>query len=414
MLKNVPNPVILRSASWYEDKDREYRFPETWQLELYGPVDAPAIDDKTIEKAFANPIGTSPLGDLAKGKKNVVLLADDLTRPTPTYKLMPFILAELKKGGIDEEAIKIAITAGAHRPLEKWEMELKFGSDVVDSLEIVNHDAFDEDLVDCGKSQQGTPIHLNRVVAEADWRICVGGIYPHGLADGFGGGAKMVVPGAVGIESIKHNHQQAPKKRTDMEDIAAIVGIDTIVNVVITSKREIAGVFVGDIIEAHRAGVEMAKRVYPTTLPDGDIDIVITNPYPIDSDLAQVFGKANWPGRFGKKVRVLIANCHDGHGYHGLRDGMSYADFMAQKADPAEIENRKKIRRDNAEKVLQEFPNYESIIFSESPGLKADEFYSYYDSAIHFDSWDSIIAELYKLYPEAKVAIFPCSPIQLH
>ena len=56
---------------------------------------------------------------------------------------------------------------------------------------------------------EGGPVYLNRHFLDADLRIVVGGAVPHNET-GFGGGAKMVVPGLAGRLTIAHFHGSLP------------------------------------------------------------------------------------------------------------------------------------------------------------------------------------------------------------
>ena len=117
------------------------------------------------------------------------------------------------------------------------------------------------------------PVYINRVVAESDFKLCLGGIYPHS-AVGFGGGAKLMVPGVAGVATMWHFHVCHPDRghaviegrdgvldnRHVAEEAAAMVGLDAVVNTVVNDRREIAGLFVGDFIQAHRKGAQFALQ----------------------------------------------------------------------------------------------------------------------------------------------------------
>jgi len=46
--------------------------------------DTPPLSEDGIREAFCNPIGTKTIKELAKGKKEVVILFDDMSRATPS------------------------------------------------------------------------------------------------------------------------------------------------------------------------------------------------------------------------------------------------------------------------------------------------------------------------------------------
>ncbi len=248
----------------------ELTFPDEWDLNVFPMNDGPAVEDESIREAFSNPIGTETLRNIAKGKKTAVIVVDDLSRPTPAYKILPLIAKELKEAGVKEKNISIIMGLGAHRPMLREDLINKLGRSIYDSFPVYNHHPF-ENLVDLGTSSRGTPIRINKLFMSAEVKIGMGCIMPHTYA-GFGGGGKIVLPGISGIDTLKANHQSAIRGikgglgltdgnevRDDIEEIARKVGLDFIVNVVVNSKREVAGIFAGDIVAAHREGVKLAR-----------------------------------------------------------------------------------------------------------------------------------------------------------
>jgi len=109
--------VKIPYASWYGDYEIPLDFPDEWRIIIAQPKDAAPLRDEEIKMAFENPIGTQRISELAKGKKDVVLMiVDDISRPTSASKLMPYILDDLETGGIDEENIRIIMATATHRP----------------------------------------------------------------------------------------------------------------------------------------------------------------------------------------------------------------------------------------------------------------------------------------------------------
>ena len=94
------NTITVRSGAWYGDKALTLNFPTNWEVEMLGPKDAPALSDAQIEQAFAEPIGTPRISELAKGKKSAAIVVDDLSRPTPAARVIPFLLRELAAAGV--------------------------------------------------------------------------------------------------------------------------------------------------------------------------------------------------------------------------------------------------------------------------------------------------------------------------
>ncbi len=157
-----------------------------------------------MEKAFLNPIGTKPISELAKGKKEVVILFDDLARPTPVVEIVPFVLRELEKAGISDRQVRFIAALGAHGAHTANDFRKKLGEEVLDRFPVYNHHPFDF-CTYLGKTSRGTPVSINKEVMACDLKIGIGSIVPHAFS-GFGGGGKILLPGVAHIDSIAYNH----------------------------------------------------------------------------------------------------------------------------------------------------------------------------------------------------------------
>ena len=109
----MKNTAIVRTGAWYGDEDLTLNFPTGWEVEVLGPKDAPALSDTQIERAFAEPIGTPRISELASGKKSAAIIVDDLSRPTPAAKIIPFLLRELASAGVPKSEIRFVAGIGA-------------------------------------------------------------------------------------------------------------------------------------------------------------------------------------------------------------------------------------------------------------------------------------------------------------
>ena len=297
----------FRVSLWKDEREIKLTFPEEWdpiECRMAGH-DFPPLSDSQIQEAFENPIGTSTIQKLARGKQKVVILFDDLARPTPTQKILPFIFKELAEGGVSADNITLVCGTGCHRPLTREEMIRKFGHEVVENYLCFNHNLY-EHHVHMGTTSRGTPVLINREVAGCDLKIGVGSIIPHHTA-GFGGGAKILMPGVSAIDTVAHNHVEVANEyadqvgygkvknnpmRLDMEEVARIAGLDVLVDVVLNHRKEILGIFVGDVVEGHREGVAFANKTYCTE-NRGKSDLMVVNTFPIEESP----GKALWPAR---------------------------------------------------------------------------------------------------------------------
>lgn len=416
----MTSEVTITTGAWYGDKEVTLGFPNNWDISVYESKGAKALDESEIAEAFARPIGAERIKQLARGKKSAVIIVDDLSRPTPAHLAIPHIIKELVEGGIGEESICFVIGGGAHRPLTREEKARKVGQAIASKYEIHDHDVFSKTLEDLGELEDGTPVQINEIVVHSDLKIAIGGIIPHGSV-GLGGGGKIIVPGIASYDTIAHNHQgpykargrgnlerQGEEKdiRDNAEDVAQYVGLDFMVNMVLTRKREIAGLFMGDFLESHRQGARFAREIYSTTIPKEEIeatDIVLINAYPQDSDPVQV-PKSTWAsGVFKDAQKVMINPASDGILYHGMSDKVDYDTFLKMKAnepEPTHIPKNVKI------KSKEDF-----VLLSSS--FPKGRFYKRYPNGAMFEDWEELIDQLNQLHHEAKVAIIPHSPIQL-
>jgi nickel-dependent lactate racemase len=295
--------IYLPQFPWYGDSTFEIDFPPNWEIIICNMLghEAQKLNKKGIRAAFSNPIGTARIAELARGKKEVVILFDDLTRPTKAAELVPYILEELREGGIKDEAIRFVAALGAHGAMKLMDFQKKLGKDIVQKFPVYNHNPY-ENCTHLGTTSRGTPVRMNSEVMSCDLKIAIGGIVPHDTA-GFGGGAK-IINGVAHIDTIYANHHNVAGRdkptpenplgklhhsvgvgkvegnaiRLDLEEMARMMGLDVIINAVINLKRETMGLFVGDVVTAHREGVKLAQQIYATESP-GKIDVLVANAY---------------------------------------------------------------------------------------------------------------------------------------
>ena len=205
------NAVTMPSRSWYGDVDLTLAFPAGWEVHMLPPRDAPKLDAAAIEAAFANPIGTRRIAELARGKRSAAIVVDDVSRPTPAAQLIPYVLRELAEAGVPKGEIRFVVGGGSHRPQSQEELEKKLGAGVVAEYFTTTHDCMAGNLRGLGNLPDGTPLYFHPVVADAEFKMTVGGIYPHG-AVGFGGGSKLILPGVSGFATMFHFHTFYPAR----------------------------------------------------------------------------------------------------------------------------------------------------------------------------------------------------------
>jgi len=322
---------MVRVTIPYGHREISFTIPEKNFVEVLNPnvIELPPDEVKVIEKALNNPVGTERLEKIARRGGKTVIICDDMTRPTPAYKILPPLLRHLNKAGIPNRDIKIVMALGTHRPMTREEMAQKVGVKVLRQVEVVNSEFSDkEKLIDLGVAPGGVRVWIDRAVVEGDIKIGVGTILPHPVA-GWGGGGKIVYPGVAGEETVRAFHLQYGRMprgffgmekspiRENMEKWVDTLGLDFIVNAIVTPDRRIYNVVAGHYISAHRVGVRFAKEVYGVKAKE-KADIVIVGSYPADLDFWQA-GKALCSGELLTKdggSLILVTPCYEGIGPH--------------------------------------------------------------------------------------------------
>jgi nickel-dependent lactate racemase len=242
------------------------------------------------------------------------------------------LLAELSH--VPRSQFVIINGTGSHRANTRAELAHMLGKEVVESVEVVNHNAFDpETLTKLGETPGAVPVWVNRRYLEADFRIATGFIEPHFFA-GFSGGAKGIVPGVAGLQTIQalHNaeligHPGSTWAKLDgnpvqqgIQDCVRLCPPEFMVNVILDQERRITGVYAGHYIEAHRAGCAAVAEV-ATQAVDAPFDIVITSNsgYPLDQNLYQTVKGLTAAAGIVRRggVIVAVAECRDGLPNHG-------------------------------------------------------------------------------------------------
>ena len=280
-----------------------------------------------IRRSLKNPIGTPSLQELVGPKDKVVIIGDDITRPTPQSIIMPVLLDELNAVGVSDENIQVIIALGTHREMSEKEIREKYGSEVVKRVPVVNHDCKDlTKLVHMGKTETGIPISVNKEVCDADFVMGVSNIVPHGLA-GWAGGGKIILPGVCGEETTAMTHVIAAKVRPmsklmgrldsdlrrEIDAVALKAGLKLIVNTVLNQEDKISHVVVGDPVKAFREGVKVAQGIYCPEVP-AFADIVVVSSYPADIDYYQANKALAYASLAVKQggTMVLITPCPEG------------------------------------------------------------------------------------------------------
>lgn len=336
----------------YGKENMEYEFGDelvgvlTSSIESYVPK---ADEGSLVRAAMASPVGSEPLSVLARGKKKVVVIASDHTRPVPSKVIMPEMLREIREGNPDAD-ITILIATGCHRGTTRDELVSKFGEEIVENEKIYIHDCDERDmLVNLGVLPSGGDCEVNRLAVECDLLVAEGFIEPHFFA-GFSGGRKSVLPGIAGRVTVLSNHcsefiahdcsrtgilENNPIHR-DMLWAAKRAGLTYIVNVVLDAEKKVIYAVAGDVEAAHKKGTDFLSKLCGAKAVPADIAISTNGGYPLDQNVYQAVKGMTAAEATVKKggVIVMLASSSDGtggdHFYHQLADERDISKTMAE------------------------------------------------------------------------------------
>ncbi len=284
----------------------EVELPETPNFKgIITPDEPPVIEDvneKLIE-IINSPIDSKPLSEIAKNRKDAVIVISDITRPVPNKVILPPILQTIEKSGVPREKITILIATGIHRPNEGEELVRLVGEDIAKNYKIMNHfSKNDDDMELVGYiNNDKVPVYINKYYLKADLKVLTGFIEPH-LWAGFSGGRKSILPGVSSIKTLEYMH--SPEMVAHPKTVYGVLegnpfheagieimrkaGADFILNVTLNTNKEITGVFAGHPVNAHLKGSEFLSK-YCIKYLDEPLDFVVTTNAgaPLDINLYQ-------------------------------------------------------------------------------------------------------------------------------
>ena len=290
------------------------------------PMKYERMGEEEVRYALEHPIGSKKLREIVKPDEKIVLVTSDVSRPMPTYTVMPALLDELYAAGVKKEDITLVFALGSHRKQTEEEKRHLAGERAWNEIRCIDGDA--DDVVNMGVTSRGTPVDIVRIVAEADRRICLGNIEYHYFA-GYSGGAKAIMPGCSTWNAIQANHSMMVRDeshagniatnpvRQDIEEACSMVGVDFILNVVLNEHKKIVKAVAGDVTEAHRVGCEYLDHLYAKKIKkQADIVIVSQGGAPKDLNLYQTqkaLDNAKHAVREGGII-ILVGSCKEGLG----------------------------------------------------------------------------------------------------
>ena len=297
--------------------------------------------DEAVKNALEHPVASARLRDIVKPGEKIAIITSDITRPMPTYTVMPFLLDELSGAGVNDKDITLVFALGSHRKHSDAEKIKLAGEETFRRIACIDGDT--ADCVHLGITSRGTPVDIVRCVAEADRRICLGNIEYHYFA-GYSGGAKAIMPGVSTRDAIQSNHRMMIEKeacagnldtnplRQDIEEAARMCGIDFILNVVLDEHKKIIYAVAGDSVKAHRQGCRFLDTLYGKRIKQkADIVVVSQGGAPKDLNLYQT-QKALDNAKHAVKdggIIVLVGSCKEGLGEKVFEEWMTGAEKSA-------------------------------------------------------------------------------------
>lgn len=427
--------VRLRTAAFYGDHALTLAFPAGWEVRTFWPATPVPLMDAQIGAALERPVGQPPLRLLAQGKSRPLILVDDLTRPTPVERVLPFVLRQFEEAGVPRNAVTVLMATGTHGAGLPGGVARKVGREVAASCRLLTHDHL-RNVVKIGRTSFGTPVWANREVVASDLVLGIGGIYPQ-HPHWFGGGSKLAL-GVLGERSIARLHFRHGTMTTvyglendfrrDLDEIASMIRLVTSVSLHVDADRQIVRAVSGDHLRYYQEAATFSKHAFSAPLPTG-FDVVIANAYPVDTSLTFAVFKGMTPlvNAPRNASRVLIAACSEGGGHHGLFPLLDVPKFHHQRQrirrvlsmKPAavrqKVANRLRARLRNrggpsapgsgpAHPVLLHRPaESEASLPPDLPGLML------------LPSWSDVLDTVKREQGHGKplrVAVYPCSPLQ--
>jgi nickel-dependent lactate racemase len=370
------------------------------------------------------PIRTLPLAQVVRPEDTVAVVFSDLTRPMPNDRVLPPLLEELSLTGVPDERVVLINALGTHRPQTEAELRGMLGAEICDRNRIVQHDAWDgANLVAVATNRAGRGVRVNRTYLEASRRILTGFIEPHFFA-GFSGGPKAVLPGIADAEAILDNHgpemiaepgvtwavTEGNPLWEEMLAVAKAAAPDLLLNVTLNQEREITGVFAGDLVAAHRAGVAFARQTAMQSVA-APFDVVITSNsgYPLDLNLYQAVKGMAAAARIVKPGGDIIvaAECWDGIPSHG-----EYKRLLWEATSPRDLLEQVMVPgfrcQDQWEAQIQAQIQMIARVHVHADGLSDEELRR--ALVIPCRSVEETVAEILREKPGATIAVLPDGP----
>ena len=404
--------VSIPSRLWYENREWELIFPDRWQVDnLNSPgFDKPGLSAAQVRERIERPVAGPALGDLAAGKKQAVIVFDDMTRPTPVKEIAPAILEILRSAGMRKDQIRFIWALGTHAAYDMINARKKLGGEIVENYAVYNHDPF-QNTVRVGRTPTGVELWFNREFMACDLKIGIGCITPH-VHVGYGGGAKIALPGVAGIETINQFHNQLYQDRArtglgnfeknimreECDAAGDLVGLNFKVDCLLNRRGQITGLYAGSFRATHAAGAEEGKEHYGIPHAAG-YDLVVANSYAKanESAIAALLGLMLIRPKEG--TLVLVSDAPEGQVPHYVMRAWGN-DYGGRHYQPR--------ARGFVSHLMKKL-----IVMAPYPDRTGLDLICHPDDAVTVKTWPEVLAILENDFPaQARVAVVPDGTMQ--
>ena len=433
LAQNVQRPsgdyqsITVNTHEFNGDIEERLDFPKAWSIQTVEMTGAksPVLTPAQILDRIQNPIGTKQLRDIAAGKKTAVILFDDLTRPTPANTVVTHLINELNAAGIDDDHILLYAAFGTHELLTLPDVRKKLGDEAVSRCAWMNHDIM-HNFVDVGRTSYINRIEVSAYYWNCDVKVAISGVKAH-ITAGYGGGAKIILPGVSSFNTIYYNHgvvsvfkrnddrevgygnpTVGPGRifgndmRTDMIEAARLAKLDFTVQIVYNGKRQPVAIYAGDVEQAHVEACRYANKHYQNAVQvgGGAGDVVVLNRYPMVKQ-----GSIVGPGsKAGGTLVYLMQNPEMLSPHHFLKQHRWFRGDQASWWDTFYEDNLTKSYLDNLGQIIyvSQYLNKRDLI---NDGRRKNIKFT--------QNWDEALKLLEAAHKgTTKVVVYPYYPIQ--